>query len=127
MKLILNDLNETVKRYSYHMKGSNINQNSYDVSGIVTSKIIKRNTHTQNSWTNGGRVHSSPQFIRDSFVSSASEPHFRSKPKTFRVEQDKSVTLPCYVDNLGKWFSITLFYSERNYVDHFVCISYRKK
>jgi len=70
-------------------------------SGIVTSKIIKRNTHTQNSWTNGGRVHSSPQFIRDSFVSSASEPHFRSKPKTFRVEQDKSVTLPCYVDNLG--------------------------
>jgi len=70
-------------------------------SGIVTSKIIKRNTHTQSTWTNGGRVQSSPQFIRDSFVSSASEPHFRSKPKTFRVEQDKSVTLPCYVDNLG--------------------------
>ena len=87
-------------------KGPNIIQNSHNVSGIVTSKIIKRNTHTQNSWTNGGRVHSSPQFIRDSFVSSASEPHFRSKPKTFRVEQDKSVTLPCYVDNLGKSFSI---------------------
>ena len=97
------------------MKGSNINQNSYDVSGIVTSKIIKRNTHTQNSWTNGGRVHSSPQFIRDSFVSSASEPHFRSKPKTFRVEQHKSVTLPCYVDNLGK-FSLYHYFTMKDIV-----------
>ena len=70
-------------------------------SGLVTSKIIKRNTHTQNTWSNGGRVHSSPSFIRDSFAS-ATEPYFRSKPKTFRVEQDKSVTLPCLVDNLGK-------------------------
>ena len=92
-----------------------INQNSYNVSGIVTSKIIKRNTHTQNSWTNGGRVHSSPQFIRDSFVSSASEPHFRSKPKTFRVEQDKSVTLPCYVDNLGK-FSLYHYFTMKDNV-----------
>ena len=70
-------------------------------SGLVTSKIIKRNTHTQNTWSSGGRVHSSPSFIRDSFAS-ATEPYFRSKPKTFRVEQDKSVTLPCLVDNLGK-------------------------
>lgn len=69
-------------------------------NGLVTSKIIKRNTHTQNTWSNGGRVHSSPSFIRDSFAS-ATEPYFRSKPKTFRVEQDKSVTLPCLVDNLG--------------------------
>ena len=72
-----------------------------DFSGLVTSKIIKRNTHTQNTWSSGGRVHSSPSFIRDSFAS-ATEPYFRSKPKTFRVEQDKSVTLPCLVDNLGK-------------------------
>ena len=71
-------------------------------SGLVTSKIIKRNTHTQNTWSSGGRVHSSPSFIRDSFAS-ATEPYFRSKPKTFRVEQDKSVTLPCLVDNLGKY------------------------
>ena len=69
--------------------------------GLVTSKIIKRNTHTQNTWSSGGRVHSSPSFIRDSFAS-ATEPYFRSKPITFRVEQDKSVTLPCLVDNLGK-------------------------
>ena len=75
---------------------------SFYISGLVSCKIIKRNTHTQSTWTNGGRVHSSPTFIRDSF-SSGSEPHFRSKPKTFRVEQDKSVTLPCYVDNLGKF------------------------
>ena len=34
------------------------------------------------------------------------EPAFRSKPNTFRIAEGGSTMLPCFVDNLGKFYSI---------------------
>ena len=34
------------------------------------------------------------------------EPAFRSKPNTFRIAEGGSTMLPCFVDNLGKFYSV---------------------